>query len=92
MPTPEQAAVIKVMVGSRYDFMSRSEILDKHIPLFYSIDEGAAIRAEQILHWMTKLCNDGNEDVKPDRYTYNTCIHAYAKVNYSKKLIAFVII
>jgi predicted Zn-dependent peptidase len=32
----------------------------------------AAVRAEQILEWMEKLYRNGNIDVKPDKYTFNT--------------------
>jgi Pentatricopeptide repeat domain len=36
----------------------------------------APVRAEQILEWMQTLNDD---DVQPDKYTFNTVIHAYAK-------------
>jgi hypothetical protein len=32
----------------------------------------APMRAEQILEWMEKLHRNGNIDVKPDKYTFNT--------------------
>jgi hypothetical protein len=32
----------------------------------------APVRAEQILEWMEKLHRNGNIDVKPDKYTFNT--------------------
>ena len=38
-------------------------------------------RAEQILEWMETLRDKGGEelDISPDKYTFNTVIHAYAK-------------
>lgn len=38
-------------------------------------------RAEQILSWMETLRDKGGEelDISPDKYTFNTVIHAYAK-------------
>ena len=36
----------------------------------------APFRAEQILNWMQNL---KELDVQPDKYTFNTVIHAYAK-------------
>ena len=41
----------------------------------------APARAEQILAWMEKLRDQGGEDldISPDKYTFNTVIHAYAK-------------
>lgn len=41
----------------------------------------APARAEQILAWMEKLRDQGTEDldISPDKYTFNTVIHAYAK-------------
>ncbi len=32
----------------------------------------APMRAEQILEWMEKLHRNGNLDIKPDKYTFNT--------------------
>ena len=36
----------------------------------------APVRAEQILNWMQNL---RDLDVQPDKYTFNTVIHSYAK-------------
>lgn len=36
----------------------------------------APVRAEQILEWMEKLHRNGNLDIKPDKYTFNTGKHA----------------
>ena len=39
----------------------------------------APARVEQILDWMDQLYRNGNSSVKADKYTYNTCLHTYAK-------------
>ena len=41
-----------------------------------SLESIAPQRAEQILEWMDNL---GDLDVRPDKYTFNTVIHAYSK-------------
>eukprot|EP00559_Dactyliosolen_fragilissimus_P009157 CAMPEP_0184872710 /NCGR_PEP_ID=MMETSP0580-20130426/41443_1 /TAXON_ID=1118495 /ORGANISM="Dactyliosolen fragilissimus" /LENGTH=1065 /DNA_ID=CAMNT_0027375545 /DNA_START=1022 /DNA_END=4215 /DNA_ORIENTATION=+ len=35
--------------------------------------------AEEIMEWMNTLYQNGNADVRPDKYTFNTVMHAWAK-------------
>lgn len=39
----------------------------------------APVRAEQILNWMQTLTKDLSNDVQPDKFTFNTTMHAYAR-------------
>jgi hypothetical protein len=56
-------------------------LLDKLKAWARSREKIAPARAEQILAWMEKLREQAGDDVdiSPDKYTFNTVIHAYAK-------------